>query len=497
MKKSLLSIATVALAAFVANADEYKFVFDGTNDMGGLTRQTDIKTPECVDGFSLSEEGVDFSITRGSDAGKGFALVNGGGNNAGIYISGGFTSITDTKITLSVPNGKITAAKVWLSGYAAITLDISFNGKLVESLGDGPIYYWPWSDNSGVETLTLEWVGTFDARYIHSIELSYTPDLGGKKACGLSFAMKDLDGILGKDFKSPTLTNPNKLDVNWSSSDENVATVDANGTVTPTGIGQTVIAAATSGNDDYAAGNAKYNLTIIGCAENLVQMKDMAPYLRDRVYVDFPMTVTYATGLYAFVSDSEGNGGLIENTKDKGSTSTTIPTIYKVGNIIPGGWTATNAFMYESVNWQGIPSSVSETVEVVYPTVSSVSREDEDKVVILKDVKFESRTPETYAKVSGTTPDNKTYEFENTFGANSRPAGTYDVTCIVRYSKIGSTDYLYLAPLDYSESSSACNMNVEDSNARYFDLNGVETATPNKGIYVKKTGSNTTKVIIK
>ncbi|MDE6561698.1 MAG: Ig-like domain-containing protein [Muribaculaceae bacterium] len=497
MKKLLLSIATVGLVSLVAHADEYKFVFDGTNDMGGLTRQSDIKTPECVESFSLSEEGIDFSITRGSDSGKGFALVNGGGSNSGIYISGGISSLTDTKITLTVPNGKISDAKLWLSGYAAITLDISFNGKYVESSGDGPIFYWLWSDDSGTETLSIELDGTFEARYIHSIELTYTPDLGGKKTCGLAFEEKDLEGILGKEFTSPVLSNPNSLDVEWSSSDENVAAVDADGNVTPKGIGQTVIAASTTGNDDYAAGNAKYTLTVIGCAKNLSQMKEFAPNLYQRVYVDFPMTVTYATGLSAFVSDSEGNAGLIENIKDKGSTSLTTSTIYKVGNVIPEGWTATNAFIYESVNWQGIPPKVSETVKVEYPEVTSVTQDDVDRVVILKDVTFESRTPETYAKVTGITPDNKTYEFDNTFGINSQAAGTYDVTCIVRFSKIGSTEYFYLAPLSYDESSSASFINEDNSSVRYYNLNGVEILNPENGIYIKKTGSSTTKVILK
>lgn len=497
MKKTLLSIAVTALAALEANADEYKFVFDGTNDMGGLTRQTDIKTPECVDGFSLSEEGIDFSITKGSDAGNGFALVNGGGNNAGIYVSGSFSSITDTKITLAVPNGKISAAKVWISGYAAITLDVSFNGKARESLGDGPVYYWDWNDKSGVETLTIEWPGTFDARYLHSIELTYTPDLGGKKACGLAFEEKDHNGVLGKEFAAPALTNPNGLAVEWSSSDENVATVDADGKVTPTGIGTTVIAATTSGNDEYAAGNAKYNLTIIGCATNLKEMRELAPELHEQVYVDFPMTVNYANGLFAYVSDSEGNAGMIENVKDKGSTSMTVTTIYKVGNVIPAGWTATNAFMYESINWQGIPPAVTETVEVKYPTVTSVTREDEDRVVILKDVTFETSTPENNSRAYGTTPDNITYEFQNTFGIASKGAGTYDVTCIVRYSIVGSTEYFYLAPLAYKVADVSGMIGIEEECQQYmyYDLNGRRISKPGKGIFVKVTDGKSEKVI--
>lgn len=487
----------MALATIGANADEQKFVFDGTNDMGGLTRQTDIKSPECVDGFSLSEDGVDFSITRAKDSGKGFALVNGGGTNAGIYIAGDITSVTDTKITLTVPNGKITEAKVLISGYAAITLEVMFNSKGQDSLGDGPIYYWTWKDNAGSETLTIEWEGSFGARYLHSIELTYTPDLGGKKACGLSFAEKDQEGILGKEFNAPSLTNPNGLNIEWSSSDENVATVDAEGNVTPTGIGQTFITAQTAGNDVYAAGNAKYSLTIIGCAENLSQMKEMAPNPYERVYVDFPMTVNYANGIFAYVSDSEGNPGLIENIKDKGSSSLTVTTIYKTGNIIPAGWIATNAFMYESVNWQGVPPSVTETVEVKYPEMTSVTREDADKVVVLKNVTFTSRTPENNTIGYGTTPDGSTYEFQNTFNTATKSAGTYDVTCVVSYSKVGAKEYFYLAPISFtvSDNSSAEIVKADQDKTRYYNMEGLEVGEPKEGIYIKIENGKKTKIL--
>ena len=276
-----------------------------------------------------------------------------------------------------------------------------------------------------------------------------------------------------------------------------LATVDAEGKVTPTGAGQTIISASTTGNDDFAAGNAKYNLTVINCASNLKEMKEMAPNAYERVYVDFPVTVNYANGISAFVSDSEGNAARIENVKDKGSTSMSVTTIYKVGNVIPAGWTATNAFMYESTNWQGIPPAVTETVKVEYPEVSNVTPEDADKVVVLKNVSFESRTPENNSRAFGTTPDNTTYEFQNTYNTGSRSAGTYNVTCIVNYSKIGSTEYFYLAPIAYSEASSVSSIDVEESNECYYDLNGVKTSTPKNGVYIKKSGSKTTKVIIK
>ncbi len=76
MKKHLLLIAAAASILATANANEYKFVFDGENSLGGLPRQTDEKNLDFVDGFSFSEEGINFSNSKTDGNGKGYALVN-------------------------------------------------------------------------------------------------------------------------------------------------------------------------------------------------------------------------------------------------------------------------------------------------------------------------------------------------------------------------------------------------------------------------------------
>lgn len=457
MKKTLLSVAAVAASVMTGWANEYTFVFDGSNDMGGLTRQTTTNPDELTfsDGLSLNEEGVQLSVKNTAATGKGFALVNAGGTNAGILVYSSMASNTSMtpEITLSVPNGKITAAKLYMSGLSLLTLDIDFNGALIESQNEGSLYSWTWTDKDGSETLTVDWVNNFNSRYIHKIELTYSPDLGGKQECGLSFASKTFEAILGEDFKAPSLRNPNKLEVSWSSSDESVATVDASGKVTLIGGGQTTIAASTEGNDEFAAGNAKYELTVIPSASNIAQLLEYAPSVYDRVKVNFPATVNFANGSIAFVTDAEGNAACFDDMRNRNSTSTNIPTIYSVGQVIPAGWIAANATIYESVIWEGLPEKSTETVEVVYEKVNSVTPADADRVVILKNVTFETRTAEGFTKAYGTTPDGTRYEFQDTYDVSSMPAGTYDVTCVVRYSKRGSTVYFYLAPVAYSEPS--------------------------------------------
>lgn len=69
---------------------------------------------------------------------------------------------------------------------------------------------------------------------------------------------------LGQPFDSPKLSNPHGLSpIEWTSSNPNVATVDANGVVTLLSVGQTQIKATFAGNNEYEAGMAEYSLVVI------------------------------------------------------------------------------------------------------------------------------------------------------------------------------------------------------------------------------------------
>lgn len=499
MKKTLLTIATLAIASIPAMANEHTLVFDGENDMAGLKRQTTTKVDEMefVKQISLSEEGIDFSLTSREGDGNGFALVNAGGENAGIYVS----SKIAPKITLTVPNGNISDVKICLSGYGVYSLDLNFNGKEIEYTDQkDKCYYWEWSNESGTSELTIEWAALeFNyARYVHSIAVTYTPDLGGKHECGLSFNNKNAEAFLGEDFTAPKLNNPNELPITWASTNGEVATVDESGSVTIAGTGITTIIAATEGNEQFAAGNAKYELTVLPVARDIAELKTLAPAFGDLIKVDFPATVTFASGIVAFVMDAEGNAGIFENIKDIGSTDTNVKTIYKVGEVIPEGWVATNYEKAEFV-WAGIPPTVTETVDVTYPEVESITPEDADRVVILKNVTFDGTTAEGFGTVIGTTPDGEEYKFQNDYNVITKPAGTYDVTCVVRYSIFGSTVYFWLAPIAYADPSaepgSVAGIESADKSAGYYDLQGRRISNPTKGIYIKVAGGKATKII--
>ena len=79
----------------------------------------------------------------------------------------------------------------------------------------------------------------------------------------LSFDVTEAEATLGETFVAPELQNPNGVTVTWSSSDESVATVDAEtGEVTLVGPGTTVITATFAGTDFYKPATVSYTLTV-------------------------------------------------------------------------------------------------------------------------------------------------------------------------------------------------------------------------------------------
>ena len=129
------------------------------------------------------------------------------------------------------------------------SLEITFaDGQLVATNGDG--------------TTTLTLADLASMAFSETGEV--TPVTPVKVESGLAFDsdVTEYTATLGEDFSGPTLDNPNGLAVTWTSSDESVATVDADGNVTLVGAGTATITVSFAGNDEYEAGEASYTITV-------------------------------------------------------------------------------------------------------------------------------------------------------------------------------------------------------------------------------------------
>ena len=81
-------------------------------------------------------------------------------------------------------------------------------------------------------------------------------------SAGLEWPATSYTATMGSTFSSPSLTNPNSLDVEYNSSDTDVATVSSTGTVTVLAAGTTIITATSEATSTYLAGSASYTLTV-------------------------------------------------------------------------------------------------------------------------------------------------------------------------------------------------------------------------------------------
>lgn len=112
--------------------------------------------------------------------------------------------------------------------------------------------------------IVIKIAATEKSLYCQSFTIYYTetgPQLPDPE---LSFPSEEYEANIYTGFTAPTLTNKGDGAVTYTSSDETVATVNANtGAVTLVGAGITTIKAVSEKTDNYKAGNASYTLKVV------------------------------------------------------------------------------------------------------------------------------------------------------------------------------------------------------------------------------------------
>ena len=140
----------------------------------------------------------------------------------------------------------------------ALTITIT-GGTLGANTGTGYDYVYPITDASGSLVILFKMDANANAR-LDDIKLFQGQ---GKKPAGLSWGTSARTVTIGADDNVfPTLTNENNLAVTYSSSEQTVATIAADGTITLVTAGTTVITATSEETDEFEAGHAQYTLTV-------------------------------------------------------------------------------------------------------------------------------------------------------------------------------------------------------------------------------------------
>lgn len=210
----------------------------------------------AVSGNVGSDENVTYKAEKGNASTK--PAVNNG--QIRVYQDGGlFTvSVVEGCTLNNVTLGSAMATSVTYvtdkTTTASSSKSIAANGTVSVDL------------TGGEKSITFTCTGTSKTSrlYVNSLSVTYTSSgTTTKKSADLSFSETTATATVGESFTAPTLTNPNNLTVSYTSSNTDVATVDAStGVVTINAAGTTTITASSDENDNYEAGSASYTLTV-------------------------------------------------------------------------------------------------------------------------------------------------------------------------------------------------------------------------------------------
>ena len=144
----------------------------------------------------------------------------------------------------------------------------------------------------------------------------------GQQLAGLAYATTKYLTKLGDAFATPVLANPNSLAVTYSSSDDNVATVAADGAVTIKAAGVVKITASFAGNSSFLEGSASYT---IGVTEHAGTQADPYSVADARRVIDVMETAegVYATGIVSEIVTAYNAtyGNITYNISIDGSTA--------------------------------------------------------------------------------------------------------------------------------------------------------------------------------
>lgn len=190
-------------------------------------------------------------------------------------------SATTPSIALS-GNGTLTfRAGAWMKDAQELILSaegatLDVEGVTLSNQGAFTDYTVPITGATGNVKITFKGAGASKSRFFLDDVVVTATGAATKKAAGLEFSTTSATAVVGQPFTAPTLSNPNNLAVTYSSSDENVATVAADGTVTIKAAGTTTIKATSEETAEYYAGSTSYTLTVATTVDNIAAFKALA-----------------------------------------------------------------------------------------------------------------------------------------------------------------------------------------------------------------------------
>jgi hypothetical protein len=255
--------ATVTLSATGIESQTFTVV-----QATGASSVTDV-----IDRPLTGVSGTGYSTWSGktSNSSAVYAGKTAGGNGAVQFKNGEYTGIVTT-----ASGGNVKTIVVTWNSNTGSGRSLDIYGKSTAYEGPADLF-----DNSKQGTkigsiarnaTTLEVTGDYEyfgiraisgAVYLDQIEITWGD---AKQEAQISWSAETAEATLsnsGTSFNAPTLNGASGLDITYQSTVPAVASVDANGTVTPLAVGTTEIKAVFEGDDAYKPKTVSYTLTVV------------------------------------------------------------------------------------------------------------------------------------------------------------------------------------------------------------------------------------------
>lgn len=417
MKKLLLSLATVALAAgFTVSADTATWNFD-QEDAYGFSTQKEGSTFETK--ITKLEQG---DITLEFSGNYRLWDRTSGGNHADYQLR---LNKNSGKVVISAANGA-TISSIAFTGQYTNSGTLSPEG---EESGSAAAATYTFTNNPTSVSVSA---GSSNNICLTGLTVAYEPaPVGDKERAGLSFPKSAYTAALGSYFTAPTLSNPNNLAVTFTSSNPEVADVtDWGGTFgqmySIKAVGTTTITATSAETDTFAAGTASFTLTVVDGAATIAQMEEKAPNANDKIFVTGDLDVVWfgksGNNCYVYVTDRNYDSTLLFGYN----------LDYKIGDVLQGPWEAQYSPYNGLPEWKFVsePTLAQYSSFPQYPAVESVTADDVNRVVMFKGVEITEATPSAKSNYDVTIGET-TYQFRNNFNLESVDPGTYDILVAV------------------------------------------------------------------
>lgn len=225
MKKLLLLMALMLSFSFASYAETYTFTTEGLTNANAVSE--------------LKSTDNNITVTFEKNTGSNAPTYYTSGDCIRMYANNSFTITASEDVTIN------SVSYVWVKKGSKWTNPTVSTKSLT------------------VENNQAKFVASAKDNGPRSITVEYTVSSTAKDPAGLAFTEEAYTANLGEDFTAPELTNPNGLAVSYKSSDEAVATVTNDGTVTILKAGTTTITATSEETAEFKAGEASYTLTVV------------------------------------------------------------------------------------------------------------------------------------------------------------------------------------------------------------------------------------------